>query len=123
HVFGHRARHDAVADRSLTRQAVGMRQAAGLPVSPKNRDGAVVPRNRRKTASNRDSIPTGPRGRHGAHLNKSFLDDVEAPLLFCWRSDSRAVNFSSAAFRRRQVSVHVKEAIPMDAGETEQQKK
>jgi len=38
-------------------------------------------------------------------------------------SDSRAVNFSSVAFRRRQVSLHVKEAIPMDAGETEQKKK
>ena len=38
-------------------------------------------------------------------------------------SDSRAVNFSSAAFRRHQVSVHVKEVIPMDAGETEQKKK
>jgi len=38
-------------------------------------------------------------------------------------SDSIAVNFSSVAFSRRQVSAHVKEAIPMDAGETEQQKK
>src|SRR5712691_8080710 len=37
-------------------------------------------------------------------------------------SDSIAVNFSSVAFSR-QVSAHVKEAIPMDAGETEQQKK
>jgi hypothetical protein len=38
-------------------------------------------------------------------------------------SDSTAVNFSSVAFRRRQVTVHVKEAILMDAGETEQQNK
>jgi hypothetical protein len=38
-------------------------------------------------------------------------------------SDSTAVNFSSVAFRRRQVSVHVTEAIPMDAEETDQQKK
>src|SRR5438445_12391550 len=38
-------------------------------------------------------------------------------------SDTRAVNFSSVAFRRRQASLHVKEAIPMDAVATEQQKK
>src|SRR3989440_710219 len=84
-LLGERARDGRLADRFLAGEAVRVRHAAGAPVSLQDRDGAVVARDRRKTASNRDSIPTSPRGWHGAHLNKSFLDDAEAPLLSCWR--------------------------------------
>src|SRR5205823_9786455 len=53
-LLGERARDGGLADRLLARQAVRMRQPAGLPVSPKDRDRTVVSGDRRKTASNRN---------------------------------------------------------------------
>src|SRR5207302_1966636 len=88
--LGERACDGGLADCLLADQTVGMRQAAGPLVSPKDRDGAVVARDRRKTASNSGGSPTSSRGWHGAHLNKSFLDDAGAPLLSCWRFRQRS---------------------------------
>src|SRR5207237_10119716 len=73
-LLGERARDGRLADRFLAGEAVRVRQAAGPPVSLQDRDGAVVARDRRKTESNRDSIPTRPRGWQAANSKQAVLE-------------------------------------------------
>jgi hypothetical protein len=82
-----------------------------------------MPGNGGKPSRHKCRASTSPRGWHAAHLNKSFLDDAEPHSYSVGVSDSVAVNFSPRRIPSPPVAVHVTEAIPMDAGETEQQKK
>src|SRR6266852_2003397 len=90
-LLGERPRDGGLADRLLAGEAVRMRQAAGSLMSPQDRDGSIVPGDCGKTLRHKCRASTSPRGWHGAHLNKSFLDRARTYSYSVGVSDSVAV--------------------------------
>src|ERR1700674_207394 len=90
-LLGKRPRDSRFADRLLAGEAIGMRQAPGLLVSSQDRDGSIVPGDCGKTSRHKCRASTSPRGWHGAHLNKSFLDRARTYSYSVGVSDSVAV--------------------------------
>src|SRR5713101_190873 len=87
-LLGERPRHGGLADAFLAGETVGMRQAAGSPMRLEDRDGSLMPGDRHKTFGHKCRASTSPRGWHGAHLNKSFLDPARAHSYAVGVSDS-----------------------------------
>src|SRR5260370_1273869 len=127
-LLGEGSRHRRLADRFLADEAVGMRQPAGSLVSSQDRDGSLMAGDCRKTLRHKCRDSTRPRSWHAAHLNKSFLDGAPIPLLFWRRFRQRSCQLQAHRPGPRRipsppVAVHVTALIPMDAEETDQQKK
>src|SRR4029077_6930679 len=91
-LLGKCPRDGSFADRLLASEAVSMRQAPGLLVSPQDRDGSIVPGDCGKTSRHKCRGSTSSRGWHGAHLNKSFLDRARSHSYSVGVSDSVAVS-------------------------------